>query len=277
MSIAEIVSIICLPLALLVNILVIHFYRSKPLGMQTLMDLLYIDFVLYHGGLQFCACVYTFLPRPMEVFPALILTRIPHIFILAMTIQLSVISVGKFVHVYQQHLIVEADLTDKEINNRIRGLNFFIIAVTETVAVCNGHAYREFEYLVGECYQGNCDKGQVAGFFMLIAVALKGILSSLIFVKERNFRRRIGDVHQTETSSEDARKRAKVVKTFAAIMIILVYGLCMTLLMTQGEGLMDDRDAVRIIGLVSICVAFPVAVLLMKENYRKHLVKIGRV
>ena len=276
MLLVEIVSAICLFMAMAINALVIHYYRSKPLGMQTLMDLLYIDFIIYHGGLQFCSCLYTFFPKPMPILPALIVTRIPHFFILALNIQLSVISIGKFVHVYQQHLILDADLTDKEIINRIRFMLIIMIGVTETIAVYNGHAYREFEYLVGECYNGNCDQGQVAGLFILVAIILKGSLSLAIFRKEMQMRRRINDAAQIENGKINGkRKRSKVMKTFLFIAIILAYGICMILLMTQGKGLMDDQDVVRAIGLVSICIVFPVGIVLMKDNYRNHLLKIS--
>ena len=281
MLIENIISSVCLAFAVCTNIAVIDFYRSKPLGKQTLMDLLYVDFIFYHGTHQFLLCSYTlFLPRPMATHLALVISRLPHFFVLAMCLQMSIIAIGKFIHFYQQHLILEANLTDNQIVTRIRMTTMVIIGITETVAVYWGHVYREFEYLSdGACYQNRCDKGQVAAVFIILALILNGSLSLSICIKGRKMKGKVLDVsivdqQQQQSYSSSDNNKDKMMKTLLSLFLISLYGSAMILLMTQGkEVLLSEAEVIRSIGLISICIVIPSAVLMAKKKYRVHIAK----
>lgn len=278
MLLEKVVAAVCLLVVSPINAIIVDFYRSKALGMQTLMDSLYLDFIFHHGLSQFLACSFTFLPKPVPTLPALILTRIPHIFALAMFFQLSVVAVGKYVHVYQQHLILAADLTDKEIVNRIRILTFVVVSIAEFVAIYNGHAYAEYEYLTGECYQGICDRGQVAVWFILLAFLLNGGLSLTMFIQERRRQKRIFDQRQQSLRQEDSamereRRRKKMIRTLIAFFFLSVYIFSMILMRTHGKNYVDNEEIIRCFLLITICIIFPSVTLLLKNNYRCHTAK----
>ena len=271
------VASICLTFSQAINIAVVDFYQCKSLGMQTLMDLLYVDFVYYHGMHQLLLCSNTlFLAKPMPTnITTLLVSRLPHFFVLAMCIQMSVIAIGKFIHVYKQHLILEANSTDKEIVNRIRIITIILIVVTESIAVYSGHVYREFEYLTGECYKGRCDQGEVAALYILLALILNGSLSLAICINERKLRRKIIDVNMMGKSPENDsnNKKEKMKKTLLGFLLFSLYGSSMILLMTQGKKVLSEEEIVRSVGLITICVVFPSAAIIIKKKFRVHINK----
>ena len=257
-------SFSCWIVASAVNFLAIDYYRAKPLGMQTLMDPLRIEFVSFVSVVQTIGCLDTLLPRPLPTLPALVIAILLHAFILAVLLQLTVIPVAKYLHIYRQHWIADIGWSDETIVFWIRFSTVVIVTAAEIYTVTSQHYldFFEYEYLSGET---NPDFPSVTPVFTIVFIGpaiVFNVVLALIVAYE--------NAKDNSIVPEDAKTKAmKTVATFACLTAVAVV---MSGFMNRfGHGL--DLEARRLVGLFAVCVIIPVLFVGSNANIRNRAVK----